>query len=165
VLVVGGYSQTAAPCGGGGVECGSDDSDPYVNVRFYAAQAFAEPLPRETSTRARRALLPVLLDDLGGALARLLRVASRRAQGVALAHEVPQAVELDADLLEPRDVLRLRRIGLPLALAQRQPLLLERVDLLLDLLVGRYGLTLPRSARRDPRLFACPSAHSRTTSG
>jgi Fusaric acid resistance protein-like len=74
--------------------------------------------------------LPVALDDLRGALVGEVRILAGIAQCPSLAQEVPEAIEVDPDRLQPVGVRR-SRCGVvgPLALEQRFALVLEPFDL------------------------------------
>jgi len=116
---------------------------PESNLRIQPVTEEPEVKPilgecRDAHEPHQRALLPVPLDDLRGALRREVGVLARTAEGSPLTQEVPQTIQIDPDLLEPRDVILERRISMAFALAQFLALRFERLDLGFNLLITRH---------------------------
>src|SRR5438270_8421734 len=92
-----------------------------------------------------RGSLLVVLDDVGGADGRFLRVEPGGSAGLALAKEVVALVQLDADAIEAPLVGLLEAAAIARAAPERLLLRGEVVDLLEDrLIVHRHAPVLAR---------------------
>src|SRR5690348_1215440 len=98
----------------------------------------------DSARRERFRLLPVMLDGVGAARLRVVRVEAELALGPPLPQQVPVAVERDADLLQPLVVAGLEPA---VALALEERLLLG--DQLVD--PAQYLVVVHRSLLPGPR--------------